>query len=172
MSNLQLAPFQFNPEYCSEWGVHNNDFVVLVRDGERINDSVYRTGMFKPKLDGGYFMLLKYTEAYYSEDIMRCSNDSDPKHLEGRWCILDPNGVEKKTFKGMLDNPYLVDNSRIYSLDSKYYNVETDEFYCYASDSFSSNEFLFLHNNFDNDKSRRGVMKIRKSDGTFELFPE
>jgi hypothetical protein len=114
---------------------------------------------------------LKYTEAYYGKDIIKYTK-GDPKHLEGRWCILDPNGVEKKTFKGMLDNPYLVDNSRIYSLDRKYYNVETDELLCNASGSFGSKEFLFLHNSFDKDKSRRGVLKVRKSDGTYEIFPE
>jgi hypothetical protein len=34
-----------------------------------------------------------------------------------------------------------------------------------------SKEFLFLENAYDDDKSRRGVMKIDKKSGTWELFP-
>jgi len=33
-----------------------------------------------------------------------------------------------------------------------------------------SEQYVFLNNEFDKDKSRRGVMKINKADGTFELF--
>jgi len=31
-------------------------------------------------------------------------------------------------------------------------------------------DYLFLDNRYDNDKSKRGVMKINKKDGTWELF--
>jgi hypothetical protein len=34
----------------------------------------------------------------------------------------------------------------------------------------NSNEYLFLNNEYDKDESKRGVMKINKKDGTWELF--
>ena len=83
-------------------------------------------------------------------------------------CILDNNGIEKVNLKPF-DNVYLV-GGLIYSVDNKYYNIETGEFYCNSYQILTSTEFIFLNNEFDEDKSKRGVIKIKKSDGTFELF--
>lgn len=58
----------------------------------------------------------------------------------------------------------------IYVIDNKYYNIESGEFYCNSYTSMDTNEYLFLDNKYDNDKSKRGVMKINKNDGTFEVF--
>jgi hypothetical protein len=116
-------------------------------------------------------MLLKYVEAYYPANIMQMSKSTDPKHLEGRWVIIDENGVEKVVFESF-KHGWLVADSVIYSLDQKYYNIETGEFYCQSFTSMSSDEYLFLNNEFDKDESKRGVMKINKKDGTFELFPK
>lgn len=169
-SALQLSQIKVDEDYCKKWNETMNDFVVLTKNGELISNSLYRVGGMGGKPDSkNYFMLLKYVEDYYSADIMRMSKSKDSKHLSGRWCIIDKNGIEKVVFESF-KSPYLVNGSCIYSLDSKYYNIETGELYCYASTSMQSNEFLFLENRYDDDKSKRGVMKISKKTGIWELF--
>lgn len=172
-SALQLSPIQVNREYAEKWNERMTDFVVLTRNGELVNNSLYRVGGLntpKPESDR-YFMLIKYVEAYYDKAwLKQIKSNSKPEHLEGRWCIIDSNGIEKVEFE-QFKHPYLVKDSCIYSLDRKYYNIETGYFYCDASTSMQSNDFLFLENAYDKDKSRRGVMKIDKKSGTWELFP-
>jgi hypothetical protein len=169
--SLQLSPIVINEDYRKKWHITLNDFVVLTRDGERINNSLYRIGgMGLPKPEKhDYFMILKYIEAYYPADIMRMSQSNDPKHLASLWCIIDKNGIEKVVFK-KFQNPYLVSDACIYYIDGKYYNIETAEQYCHASRSIQSRNFLFLENDFDSDLSKRGIMKINKKTGTWELF--
>lgn len=172
---LQLSPIEVDDNYCKKWNESLTDFVVLTRNGELVNNTLYRVGGIGKKPDGkNYFMLIKHVEAFYPKRIMEMSKGSgnpDPKHLEGRWCILDKNGIEKVEFKAF-DSPYLVNDSCIYSIDSKYYNIETGEFYCDCSHSVASKDFLFLENHYDKDVSKCGVMKINKKDGTWELFPD
>lgn len=167
---LELSKITLREDYCKEWNENATDFVVLTKDEQLINKSIYRVGGMGSKPDGkNYFMLLKYVEAYYPADIMKMSKNKDPKHLESRWCILDKDGIEKVVFDNF-KSPYLVRNSCIYSIDQHYYNIETGEFYCHAYTSMTSSEYLFLKNEFDKDISKRGVMKINKKDGTWELF--
>jgi len=168
-SALQLSHIQVDSEYCKKWNERMTDFVVLTKNGELVSNSLYRVGGMGGKPDGkNYFMLLKYVEDYYPKHITDHTK-SDPKHLSGRWCILDKNGIEKVVFDSF-KSPYLVKESCIYSIDQTYYNIETGECYCKAYTSMQSKEFLFLENAYDDDKSRRGVMKINKQTGTWELF--
>jgi len=168
---LQLSPIQVDSKYCKKWNERMTDFVVLTKNGERINNNLYRVGGLNnpnPSKDN-YFMLIKYVEAFYSDDIVRMSKRKDSKHLEGRWCIIDKNGIEKVEFP-RFKNPYLVENSCIYSVDGDYYNVENGECYCcHASSTMQSSDFLFLDNRFDSE-SKRGVLKICKKTGKYELF--
>ncbi len=167
---LQLSKITLREDYCKEWNENMHDFVVLTKNEQLINKSIYRVGGLGSKPDGkNYFMLLKYVEAYYPADIMKSCQNKDPKHLQGRWCILDKDGNEKVLFD-TFKSPYLVKNSCIYSIEQNYYNIETGELYCKAYTSMSSSEYLFLNNEFDNDLTKRGVMKINKKDGTWELF--
>lgn len=176
-SALQLSPIQVNEEYCKEWNERMTDFVVLTKNGELISNSLYRVGGFGFDIKQDYFMLLKYVEAVYEMDFLKkCyPNKSNKelelqrKHLEGRWCILDKNGVEKKVFDHF-KTPYIKKGSCIYSVDSNYYNIETGEFYCNSSKSMESSEFLFLENPYDKDLSKKGVMKINKKDGSWSVF--
>lgn len=176
-SALQLSPIQVNEEYCKEWNERMTDFVVLTKNGELISNSLYRVGGFGVDIKQDYFMLLKYVEAVYEMDFLKkCyPNKSNKelelqrKHLEGRWCILDKNGVEKKVFDHF-KTPYIKKGSCIYSVDSNYYNIETGEFYCNSSKSMESSEFLFLENPYDKDLSKEGVMKINKKDGSWSVF--
>jgi hypothetical protein len=168
-AHLQLSPISVKEEYRKKWNIHENDFVCLTKNGELVSNSLYRVGgLGTPNLEkDNYFMLIKHVEAYYEDKITKIKKDKP--HLEGRWCIIDKHGIEKVEVQPFR-HPYLVKNSCIYSLEQKYYNIETKEFYCYTSNRMESSEFLFLENRFDDDKSKCGVMKINKNDGTFELF--
>ncbi len=177
-NGLQLSTIRVNSEYCEEWNESHEDFVVLTKNGELISNSLYRVGGLGGDITQDYFMLLKYVESSYEIDFLKkCypkkskqELESQRKHLEGCWCILDKNGVEKKVFDGF-KNPYLTKNSCIYSIDNNYHNIETDEFYCKAYKSMESTDFVFLENSYDEDVSKRGIMKVNKKDGTWELFP-
>jgi hypothetical protein len=174
---LQLSPIQVNADYCKEWNERMTDFVVLTKNGELISNSLYRVGGFGGDIKQDYFMLLKYVEAVYEMDFLKMCHPTKSdkelqlkkKHLEGHWCILDKNGIEKKEFD-QFKNPYIQKGSCIYSVDRNYYNIETDEFYCSSSNSMESSEFLFLENPYDKDLSKKGVMKINKKDGTWSVF--
>ncbi len=120
----------------------------------------------KPETDR-YFMLLKYVEAYYDKSITKHTG-SDPKHLEGHWVILDKNGVEKVELLWCRHMYYL--GGIIYSTEGKVYNIETKEYYGDSYNSISSENYLFLSDKYNDDKSKRGILKININDGTTELF--
>ncbi len=167
-SGLQLSPITVNEDYRKKWNIHEKDFACLTNNGELIRNTLYRIGGMGANLKADYFLLLKHTEGIYSDEI---TTDKHLKyHLQSQWCIIDKNGIEKVEFKPFR-NPYMVTDSQIYSVDRNYYNIETGEFYCDASSCMVSDQYLFLDNRFDKDKSKRGVMKINKKDGTWELFP-
>lgn len=169
---LEFSSIILRAEYAHKWNVsHYNDFILLTKNGVPIRNTLYRIGgMSTPKLGKDeYFLLIKHVEAFYPDSITKISKDKP--HLEGRWCILDKNGNEKVEFDNFR-SPYIVKDSVIYSVNGKYHNIETGELYCDTSSSLESGEFLFLENRFDKDMSRRGVMKIHKKTGAWELFPE
>lgn len=174
---LQVSPIQVNPEYLKEWNERKTDFVVLTKNGKLISNTLYRVGGFGADIKQDYFMLLKYVEATYDIDFLKkcypnkcvIQLELERNHLECRWCIIDKNGIEKKEFNEFV-NPYIKKGSIIYSVNSNYYNIETDEFYCNTSKSMESSEYIFLENDYDKDLSKRGVMKINKKDGSWELF--
>lgn len=178
-NGIQITPIKIREDYAKEWNEHATDFVCITKNGELLNPTLYRIGgLGTNKINGKkYFMLLKYVESIYSFDFIKgCyPNKSNKelkllrKHLEGRWCIIDEFGKEKVEFEHF-NQPYLIDNSCIYSLDSKYYNIETKEFYCQSYSSMKSEQYLFLENRYDNNKEKRGVLKINKITGEFELF--
>jgi hypothetical protein len=177
---LQLSPIQVREDYLTEWNWgHSQDFMCLTKGGELLRPTLYRKGgLNEPKIGKDkYFLLLKHVEAIYDYDfIKRCYPNKNNKelelqrkHLESRWCIIDENGVEKKEFK-QFQTPYLKGGC-IYSVDNECYNIETGEHYGSSSSSFESKDYLFLNNRYSKDKTKEGVMKINKLDGTWELFP-
>lgn len=171
-NNIEIIPVKLSEEYKEKFNSkHMNDFFKLKIDGEIKHNSIYRLGgfnSFDKVYNDKYFMLLKYTEAEYDDNIT--TNPKRKPHLKGTWCILNNKGEELKVFESEFLSPYLINNSPIYSIDSKYYNVETNEYYCYSSGTLQSSEYLFLENKFDEDKSKRGVMKINKNTGGVELY--
>lgn len=174
--SLQLSPITIPEDYRKEWNENSHDFVVLTRNGELISNSLYRVGGIGGGIKQDYFMLIKHVESVYDYDFIKKvypkkSNkelELQRKHLEGRWCIIDKNGVEKVEFKEF-DSPYL-SGGVIYSLNNNYYNIETG--YCYGRgyNSIKSDSYVFLDNNYDKDESKSGVIKINKKDGSWELF--
>jgi len=165
---LALSKITLPEDYKEKWNEHMTDFLCLSRNGELVRPTLYRKGGINNLGKDRYFMLLKYIEGFYDVKIT-----ADPKrrpHLEGHWCILDKNGNEKVIFDSY-EHGYLVKNAPIYSIKSKYYNIETGEFYCYASKVIDSSEYLFLENRYpqSTDPYREpGVYQIRKSDGEIQ----
>lgn len=137
----------------------------LYVNGERVSNSLYRVGGFGVKLDEPYFMLIKYTEDYHPDKITLTPKER--RCLMGRYCIINNNGDEKITFN-MFDCPYIY--GCIYSLGSKYYNIKTGELYCDSCRVMHSDKYLFLNNLYDEDKGKRGVWKIDKITGAYEIF--
>lgn len=167
---LQFSELIIREDYREKWNVYRNDFICLTKNGQLIRNTLYRIGGINtPNLSTDkYFMLLKYVEAFYPDDITDVAKRKP--HLSGRWCILDKEGNEKVEFEPF-SSPYLVKGSQIYSIRDKYYNIETGEFYCDAGSSMQSKDFLFLENRWDKNESKRGIMKINKHNGKWELFP-
>lgn len=167
---LRLVDANLSAEYKEEWKVYSESYSQLWDGTEMLRPTLYRVGgICTPKFGTDRFLqLLKYSEAYYDREIYDKSKSS-LKHLRGVWCILDAVGNEIVEFE-QFATPYLVKDSCIYSLNNNYVNIETGEFYCKSYDSMESDKFLFLDNAFDNDKTRRGIFKINKEDGTYVIF--
>jgi hypothetical protein len=168
--NLSLNRISVNDEYKKEWHIIENDFMLLCNNDKPISETLYRIGGINnpnPKKDK-YFMLIKYTEAYYDDKILKHCKDKDPKHLEGRWCIIDSNGVEKVVFDAF-KHGYIVKDSCIYHIDSKYYNIETGEYYGRATSSVESSKKLYLDLKYNDNPNKRGLLIINKQTGFSEL---
>lgn len=168
---LELSPITLNDDYIKEWQIISRDFVCLTRDGELINNNLFRIGgVGTPKLNQRYFMLLVYKEDFYDERILKMSKTKNPKHLASHWCIIDQNGQIKFEANEFESNLHLYNDSCIYKLKNDYYNVETGYHYCQGYKSVESKNYLFVQNDYDKDETKRGVWKINKNDGTFEIL--
>lgn len=180
-NKIELKPVELDEKYIKKWNIHQKDFFHLYKNGKKVNNNLYRVGGFGVKLTDRYFMLLKQVESNYSDSIMKeCEKfaknqgikpNKSSKYLDNCSCILDNNCVEKKVFVNSgLGYPYLLGGC-VYIINNEYRNIETDELYCNSSSgSFKSKDFIFIDNPYDNDKSKRGVLKINKHTGSVELF--
>lgn len=163
---LELSHIDINEEYRKKWNIHQHDFVCLSKNGIPIRETLYRVGGIPADLKKDYFLLLKHVENYYPDNITKITKHK--RYLDSRWCIIDKYGNEKVVLSSF---DYInLAGGVVYNVKEKYYNIESGEFYCSSYTSMSSDEYLFLDNAYDNDKSKRGVMKINKKDGTWELF--
>lgn len=176
-SGLQLSPIAINPDYAKEWQASESDFVCLTFNGSLLRPTLYRLGgcNFPNLKKDKYFKLIKHREAFYSDEIMKMSfkhkgSNRSRKHLESFWVIFDSLGNEKVEFPPF-KYPGIIPNSCLYSIDGNYYNIETNELIACGTNSIESDDFIFTNNNsYNTDKSKRGVIKIKKFDGTIELF--
>jgi len=166
MNKIELRPIDVDPKYLEKWNSsHYSSFCHLYKNGEKVSDTLYRKGGFSTNLNDKYFMILKYTESYYNDNITK-EIDRKP-HLSGNFTIIDNDAVERISFESY-KNPYLF--GCVYSINNKYYNIETGELYCDSYTTIKTENFIFLNNRYDDDKRKRGVLKINKNDGTWELF--
>lgn len=164
MNKITLVPVKLDSEYSKKWNERLTDFQHLYINGIKKSDTLYRGG-FGIELDEPYLLLIKHVEAYYNDDI----TITDKEHLEGQWCIIDNNGVEVVNFKHF-DSPYLL-GGQIYSLNNSYYNITTGyEYSKNVYSSISSKNYLFIDDSYNKDKSKRGIIKIHKKTGSFELI--
>ena len=163
--DLVFKRAEVDADYRKKWNAREEDFGCLYLKGIKVSDTLYRIGGIGHSPGGGdkYNMLLKHEEALYPDSITK----TNKRHLASKWCILDDKGVEKQVFEPF-DSPYLT-GGVIYSFKG-YHNIETGEFYCDGSTTIDSKEFLFVENKYDKDESRRGVFKINKNDGTYEII--
>lgn len=167
IGNLIFKYIKLNEGYSKKWNERLGDFGQLYNGDKKISDTLYRIGGLGINASDKYFQLIKYTEAHYSKEIMRKSKSKNSNHLEGKFCIIDINGVEKVVFD-VFKSGYIY--GCVYSLDNGYYNIETNKLYCKSYSSMVTDNYLFLDNKYDSDKSKNGVMKINKLDGSYELF--
>jgi len=165
---LELRKVFLSDEFYEKYNEISRDFLQLFKDGKRVRDVLYRKGTGCGELEDPYFLLIKYSEDYYDDHVTK-----DPKkklHLKEEWCILDRNGNEKVIFD-QFKVPCL-QGGLIYVIDHRYYNIETGKLYCESYSSMESEIYLFIENKYDKDKSKRGVLKINKLDGSVELFKD
>ncbi len=168
---MQLSPIAIDAGYAKKWNItdRQNDYLCMTKNGQLLRPTLYRMGGLcsTSDLKKTYFLLIKHVEAFYADSITK-----DPlrkPHMEGRWCIIDQNGDEKVEFS-QFKSPHIIKNSVIYSIDQNYYNIETGAFYGHANKTVESTDFLFLSKEYDKDETQRGVLKINKLTGDFELF--
>lgn len=165
--SLKLQKVIIPPSYAREWNEFMSDFVHLYKGCTQMRDTYYRVGGFGCGINkGGYFMLLKYSEDMYDDSIT--TDPEKKKHLKGEWCILDKYGNERIVFP-QFKTPYLI-SGPIYKIDRTYYNIETGEKYCEASDHIESKNYIFIENQYDNFVQNRGVLMINKNTGVSTLI--
>jgi len=173
---LELCPITVDKDYAKKWRIENyQDFLILARNGVPLRNTLYRKGGLNFNLNlktDKYFQLLKYTEAHYSKDIMKMSKSKDSRYLESKWVILNDSGEELFEQDNTLDYIHLFHpQSPIFTYKRKYRNVETGEIICEGyNTSISSKNFIFIEDQFNNDKSKRGVIKLHKFTGNWELI--
>lgn len=163
---LELRKATLSDEYRKKWNIHENDFIHLYLNGNKISNTLYRIGGLNTGIKDGYFSLIKHIESFYEDSITKVKKDKP--HLAGHWCILNEYGVEK-VIMNRFDYLSLL-GGQIYSTKNNYYNIETGELYCTSYTSMNTEKYLFLENKYDKDTNKRGVLKIDKYNGTFELF--
>ncbi len=168
-TRIQLIPVKLSDEYRKEWNVTLNDFVSILENGHLYKKEIYRVGVLDCNVKDGYFLLIKQVEDYYSDEITK--DKKQKPHLAGLWCILDKDGNEKYVAPDIMTHPYL-HGGLLYSVNKKLYNIETGEFYGDSQTTMSTKKYLFLNNPYDQDHTRRGVIRVNKKTGNYKIYHE
>jgi len=174
IGGIEFHLVNLSESYRIKWNISPtlDDFGVLMLDGEVINDNLYRIGGLSVfDRDDTYMALLLQVEAHYSKDIMKMSkSNGTSNHLDNQTAFINRNGEIKVVFDNTLNYPYL-EGGCIYSLNRKYYNIETNELICSGSGTVKSRDFLFIESRYHLDKTKRGVYQININNGTYVLYP-
>lgn len=172
---IEFKPVTLTPEYAKKWQTNLTDYLQIYKDGKLLRPTLYRIGGIGGDWKDGFIMVLKCEESHYSKEIMEMSEAHYKKegleyrsnHLSNNSCIIDENGDER--FVSNSSSAYL-HKGGIYSVGGKYYNARNNELYCDSSTTIITENFTFLHNQWDNDKTRRGVLKINHANGLYEII--
>lgn len=172
---LSLGKITLDENYAKEWNVHHmSDFVTILKNGEILKPVLYRLSGVNHNLDlkkDRFFMLLKYTEAYHTDDIMkRCGNKAPRtnKYLKSVWCIFNDKGEELYESIEYGTSPYLIKDAPIFSVNNKYYNLLTKEYLGQPSTIIKNDSFMIFDNQCEKDEKIKGILKINKIDASYE----
>jgi hypothetical protein len=164
---IEFKPANITEEYFKEWNCISNDINQIYLNDKLVSKNIYRKNAISNWKDG-YLTLNKLVEDYYNDTIT--NNPKRKKYLKYVNCIIDENGIEKVELKDSFKYINHI-GGIVYSVANSYYNIETKELYCKTySPSLKSKDFIFLDNNYDEDKSKRGVWKINLHTGEYEIF--
>ncbi len=153
--NIEFRKAVFTEEYMNKWGISHNDYFQIYSFGELLRPTLYRKGGFNGKWIDGYMQLFKCVE----------SNG----YLSNSTCIIDTNGKEMYSSNSILDSVYLRPGG-IYVYASKYFNIRNNKLYCRSYTCMTTKNYTFLDNKYDEDETRRGVMKISHDDGSYGII--
>lgn len=165
-TNLTLVPISMPKEYAKEWNVHGNDYLGLCKNGKLISNTYYRKGGLFNNKGYDFIHIIKHVEELYHDSIT--TDAKRKKHLASYFCLINKEGQETKVFE-QFDNSYLLCNA-VYNSKYGYFNTFTNELYCKGTKSIDSTNYLFLESSYSTPENKRGVYKIDKQTGEFELF--
>lgn len=172
---LSLGKITLDEDYAKEWNAqHMSDFVTILKNGEILKPVLYRLGGVNFNLDvkkDRFFMLLKYNEAYYADDLMKRSGSKAPrtkKYLKDVWCIFNDKGEELYESVEYGTSPYLIKDAPIFSIGGKYYNLLTKEYLGQPSTIIKNDSFMIFDNQYEKDEKIKGIIKINRIDASYE----
>lgn len=175
MNKIELRKAEVSDEYRKKWNDHGMTYYHLYVNGVKKSDNLYRKGGFfnDSNLNNDYFILLKQVEDYYNDTIT--TDLKDKPHLAQHSTIINNNGDERYVadhFDTIYHLGGVVFSIKNIGGEGKIMNVLTGEIYSkgYYDITMSSEEYVFVDNRFTKDKDKKGVLKINKSNGSYELF--
>lgn len=169
---ITFGKISMDPDYAKEWHEHCTDFIMVCDElGNPMREQLYRKGGLGGHWTDGYILLLKYVEDFYPKHILEMSGTKDSRHLNSIWCVLDELGNEVFVADGnRLDSLYHI-GGLVFSYGDKLFRITDKYTYCESSsNTISTDNYVFIENAFDKDTTRRGVIKIDKHDGTYEII--
>ena len=174
IGDLHFQYVDLDEKYRKKWNVTRDldDFGILMRGNYIVNDKLFRIGGLSSFNKGDKYMsLLLQVEAHFSAEIMKMSKSGGTSnHLDNQTALVNRNGEIKVIFDNTFDYPYF-EGGCIYSLNRKYYNIETNELICSGNSTVKSKDFLFIESRYHSDKTKRGVYQININNGTYVLYP-
>ena len=97
INGVVLKTITLDEKYSKKWNIDSrNYFGNLYKDGVKLSDTLYSISGIGTMLNSSnnmYFILLKHTEAYYDDDIIKDKNKK--RHLASSHSIIDIEGNVK-----------------------------------------------------------------------------
>lgn len=169
VNKLNLRQAEFSDAYIKELNINrSNKYCHLYLDGKKINDTLYRLGgMFSTKNSSSYFLILKYEEAIYPDNITKIK--ANKRHLAGKWVIIDTDGNEVKVFEDSINSPYIV-GEILYSFQSELFNIKTGKSYGKSYKTLSSNDHIIFEPGYESKYPNACMVMINKQTGEITII--